>query len=264
MKLIDFHTHIYPEAIADKATRNIRRFYGFNESNGDHGSAENLLKKGKEGGISEFVVLPVALNPKQVRKINQNILDEVAAHPEFHGFGTIHLEMEGLMEEAEFIHRSKLHGIKLHPDTQLFNIDDERLFPLYDYMQSAHLALLTHTGDPRYDYSHPRRMKRVIELFPNLEVIAPHFGGWGVFEEALALLGPEHCWVDLSSSRQVMSEEQFLRYIDAYGADRVLYGSDFPVWDCKEEAEFFMRLPLKDTDREKIAYKNAEKILKKG
>lgn len=261
MKLIDFHTHIYPEPIADKATRNIRRFYGFDEEGGEHGSAEILLKKGKEGGISEFVVLPVALNPAQVRKINQNILDEVAAHPEFHGFGTIHPEMEGMMEEAEFILKSPLHGIKLHPDTQLFNIDDERLFPLYDFMQGK-MPLMIHTGDPRYDYSHPRRLKRVLELFPNLEAIAPHFGGWSLFDEALALLGPKNCWIDLSSSRQFMSKEQFLRYIEAYGADRVLYGSDFPVWDAKEEAEYFMALPLKDSDKEKIAFKNAENILK--
>jgi predicted TIM-barrel fold metal-dependent hydrolase len=61
-----------------------------------------------------------------------------------------------------------------------------------------------------------------------------------------------------------MSQEQFLKYIDAFGADRILYGSDFPVWDLKEEADFFNTLPLKAEDREKIAYKNAEKVLKKA
>ena len=262
MKIIDFHTHIYPDAIADKATAAIRNFYEFGEG-GLHGSASVLLERGKAGGIEEFVVLPVALNPDQARKINENILNEIAIHKEFHGFGTVHAAMEGLMDEVEFIHRAGLHGIKLHPDTQLFNIDDERLLPMYDYMQGK-LPLITHTGDPRHDYSHPRRLKRVMDLFPKLEVIAPHFGGWSVFDEAVALLGPKNCWVDLSSSRQIMSQEQFMHYIDAYGADRVLFGSDFPIWDPKEEADYFMQLPLKESDKEKIAYKNAEKILKKG
>ncbi|MBQ7971755.1 MAG: amidohydrolase [Clostridia bacterium] len=262
MKIIDFHTHIYPDAIADKATAAIRKFYEFGEG-GFHGSAQVLLERGKAGGIAEFAVLPVALHPDQVRKINENIIHEASAHQEFHGFGTVHAAMDGLMEEAEFIFRAGLHGIKLHPDTQLFNIDDERLLPVYDYMQGK-LPLITHTGDHRYDYSHPRRLKRVMDLFPRLEVIAPHFGGWSVFDEAVALLGPKNCWVDLSSSRQMMSTEQFLHYIDAYGADRVLFGSDFPIWDPAEEAAFFMQLPLKDADKEKIAYKNAEKILKKG
>jgi predicted TIM-barrel fold metal-dependent hydrolase len=209
------------------------------------------------------VVLPVALNPKQVRKINQNIIDQVALHPEFHGFGTVHAAMEGMEEELEFIEKNGLKGIKIHPDTQLFNIDDERLFPVYDSIQGK-MPLMVHTGDPRYDYSHPRRLKRVLELFPGLEAIAPHFGGWSLFDEALELLGPKNCWIDLSSSRQFMSQEQFLHYIEAYGADRILYGSDFPVWDAKEEAEYFMNLPLKEADKEKIAYKNAEKILKKA
>lgn len=262
MKFIDFHTHIYPDAIADKATAYIRNFYDFGEG-GLHGSASVLLERGAAGGIDEFVVLPVAMNPAQVRKINEYILKEVDAHKEFHGFGTVHAAMEGLMEEVEFIHRAGLHGIKLHPDMQLFNIDDERLFPMYDYMQGK-LPFIAHTGDYRHDYSNPLRLKRVMELFPKLEVIAPHFGGWSVFDEAVQLLGAKNCWVDLCSSRQMMSEEQFLHYIDAYGTDRVLFGSDFPIWDPKEEAEYLMRLPLSDADKEKIAYKNAEKILKKG
>ena len=75
MKLIDFHTHIYPEPIADKATQAVRDFYEM-EQGGVHGTAEFLLERGKQAGVTDFVVLPVALNPKQVRKINQNIVDQ--------------------------------------------------------------------------------------------------------------------------------------------------------------------------------------------
>ena len=261
MKLIDFHTHIYPEPIADKATQAVRDFYEM-EQGGVHGTAEFLLERGKQAGVTDFVVLPVALNPKQVRKINQNIVDEVALHPEFHGFGTVHAAMENMEEELEFILQNGLLGIKLHPDTQLFNIDDRRLFPLYSAIQGK-LPLMLHTGDPRYDYSHPRRLVRVMEEFPQLEVIGAHFGGWGVQAMAWELLKNKNCWVDLSSSRQFMSREDFIKYIDLYGADRVLYGTDFPLWDPVEEADFFRSLPLTEEAREKIAYKNAEKILKK-
>lgn len=261
LKLIDFHTHIYPEAIADKATQAVRDFYEMDQG-GVHGTAEFLLNRGKQGGIEEFVVLPVALNPKQVRKINQNIIDEVARHPEFHGFGTVHAAMDNMEEELEFIEKSGLKGIKIHPDTQLFNIDDERLYPMYSYIQGR-MPIIMHTGDPRYDYSHPKRLLKVWEQFPKLEVIGAHFGGWGVQSMAWELLKDKDCWVDLSSSRQFMSEEDFYRFIDLYGADRVLYGSDFPLWDPKEEADYFMQMKLKDEEKEKIAYKNAERILNK-
>ncbi|MBQ8894715.1 MAG: amidohydrolase family protein [Clostridia bacterium] len=259
--MIDFHTHIYPEPIADKATKAVRDFYEFEEG-GVHGTAEFLLEQGKKAGVEEFVVLPVALNPKQVRKINQNIIEETALHPELHGFGTVHAAMENMEEELEFIEKNGLLGIKIHPDTQLFNIDDERLFPMYAAIQGK-MPIMIHTGDYRYDYSHPRRLVKILEMFPKLEVIGAHFGGWSLFGEAYELLKNRSCWVDLSSSRQFMSEAEFLKYIDLYGADRVLYGSDFPLWDPKEEAEFFLRLPLAEDAREKIAWKNAEKIMKR-
>ncbi len=262
MKFIDFHTHIYPDPIADKATQAVRDFYEMGQG-GLHGSAEVLLERGKKCGIEKYLVLPVALKPQQVRHINQTILDALAIHPEFYGFGTVHASMEDLLGELDFIEKSGLLGIKLHPDTQLFNIDDERLFPLYDAMQGK-LPLMLHTGDPRYDFSHPRRLLRIMQLFPRLEVIGAHFGGWGVQEEAWPLLKDTRCWVDLSSSRQFMSKEQFAHYIDLYGADRVLFGSDFPLWDPKEEVEYFMSLPMSDDAREKIAWRNAERILQKN
>ena len=260
MKIIDFHTHIYPDAIADKATKSIRDFYEFEEG-GVHGSADFLLERGKAGGVSKFVVLPVALKPSQVRHINCSMIDEVAKHPEFYAFGTVHAEMENMIGELEFIEKSGLYGIKIHPDTQQFNIDDKRLFPLYDYIQGK-LPIMIHTGDHRYDYSHPRRLVKILENFPKLEVIGAHFGGWSLFDTAYELLKNERCWVDTSSTRQFTGEADFCRFIDRYGADRVLYGSDFPIWDPKEEAEFFMHLGIRDEDKEKIAYKNAEKILK--
>lgn len=261
MRLIDFHTHIYPEAIADKATQAVRDFYEMDKG-GVHGTADFLLKQGKAAGVTDFVVLPVALKPNHVRHINQTIIDAVAEHSEFYGFGTVHAAMEDLEGELEFIEKNGLLGIKIHPDTQLFNIDDPRLFPMYEYIQGK-MPIMMHTGDPRYDYSHPRRLLNVLEQFPRLEVIGAHFGGWGIQDTAYDLLKNTNCWVDLSSSRQFMSKADFMRYIDLYGADRVLYGSDFPLWDPKEEAEYFLHLPLKDEDREKIAWRNAQRILKK-
>ena len=69
MQIIDFHTHIYPDAIAAKAAQSIRDFYEI----GDQelvGTVSLLLESGKQAGISRFVVLPVGLKPDQVASIN--------------------------------------------------------------------------------------------------------------------------------------------------------------------------------------------------
>lgn len=259
MKIIDFHTHIYPEAIAEKATNSIKDFYELKGGN-VIGKPEELLKRGKSVGIEKFVVLPVAIKPDHTRHINDFIIEQTKKHSEFVGFGTVHAAMENISDEAEYILKSGLKGIKMHPDTQLFNIDDERLFPLYEAVGDR-LLVMFHCGDTRYNYSHPKRVRRVLDNFPKLRVVAAHFGGYSMFDTAAECLKDTDCMLDISSALMFMSEEEKQKYINVYGADRLLYGTDFPLWDPIVEVERFMALKLTDSEREKIAHKNAERIL---
>ncbi len=261
MKIIDFHTHVYPEKIAQRATENVVGFYDLKEGlGGKIGTSKVLLECGRNAGIENYVILPVALKPEHVRHVNQGILNELSLHKEFYGFGTVHAGMENISEEIEFISSVGLKGVKIHPDTQKFNMDDERLFPMYDAIQGK-LPILIHCGDPRYDFSHPRRLKRIIDNFPKLTVIGAHLGGWMLFDEALALLKDTNCYFDISSSRMFMRTDGIYKYINAYGADRLLFGSDFPIWDPQKEAEYFLSLNISFADKEKIGYKNALCIL---
>ena len=261
MRIIDFHTHVYPEKVALKAAKSISDFYCL-EGGGMDGTVETLLKQGDKAGISEFVLLPVAIKPDHVRSINNFICEELKLNDRFYGFGTVHAEMDNLCEEAEYIINSGLLGIKMHPDTQLFNIDDERLFPLYDMIKGK-LPVIFHTGDKRYDYSHPARVRRVLDNFPELEVIAAHFGGYSMQEIAFECLKDTNCFFDISSSLMFMEEGEAEKYINAYGAERMLYGSDYPLWDPEKEVKSFLKLKLSDEQFEQIAYKNALRILKK-
>ncbi|MGN0536629.1 MAG: amidohydrolase family protein [Acutalibacteraceae bacterium] len=258
MQIIDFHTHIYPEQIAEKATKSVCDFY--NLKTDLIGTDTVLLSRGRIAGITNYVLLPVAVRPEQVRHINQFIVNEVEAHSELYGFGTLHAAMEDFDSEIRFIESAGLKGIKLHPDTQQFPVDDERLFPLYEQLQGK-MPILIHCGDKRYDYSHPKRLRHIIDLFPKLRVIAAHLGGWSVFDEAFELLKDTDCYFDISSCMSVLSPEQMKKYINGYGADRVLFGSDFPLWDPIREVETFMKLDLTEAAREKIAFQNARMIL---
>jgi len=149
----------------------------------------------------------------------------------------------------------------MHPDFQLFNIDDERLFPMYEHLQGK-IPVIFHVGDDRYDYSHPRRVRRLLELFPNLQVIAAHFGSYALYREAYDLLKDKDCFFDVSSSLMFMDEGVAESYINSYGAERFVYGSDYPMWDPVVEMERFLKLKLTDDQFEQIAHKTAEYILK--
>ena len=258
MKAIDFHAHIYPDSIASKATENICDYYGLKSDLS--GTAETLLRKGSEAGIERYVLLPVALKPDNVRKINSFILTECEAHDVFTGFASLHAAQDDIEEETEFILLNGFKGIKLHPDTQGFATDDERMFDVYRRIQGR-LPLLVHCGDRRSDLSHPKRLRRVIDLFPDLTVIAAHLGGWSMPETALAYLKDTNCYFDISSCLGVMKAEEVTGYIRAYGAERILFGTDFPVWDPVSERKRFDELPLDKEEKEMILYRNAEKLL---
>lgn len=259
MKLIDIHTHIYPDAIAEKATESIRDFYQL-DGGGMNGSAKMLLSQGDKAGIDKFVILPVGMRPDRVRHVNDFILTQVAEQPRFIGFGTVHAAMEQLTDEVEYIIDKGLRGIKMHPDFQEFNIDDERLFPVYEMIQGK-LPVIFHMGDPRYDCSHPARLRKILEQFPRLRVIAAHFGGYSMYETAYELLHDKDCIFDISSSLMFMPEGEAEKYINAFGAERMAFGTDYPLWDPVTETKRFQQLKLSPTQFDQISHKTAEDFL---
>ena len=259
LRIINFHTHIYPDAIALKATDSVGKFYSIEMDR--LGTVERLLTDCKDAKIDKCVVHSVATTPKQVETINNFIASTCEEHKEFYGFGTMHPDFENPEKEIERILKLGLKGIKIHPDTQKFNIDDEKMFPVYEAI-SGKLPILIHCGDYRYNYSHPQKVARIIDMFPNLTVIAAHFGGWSIHDLALEYLLDKNCFLDVSSSFFLTGMKRAEELIKLYGAERMIFGTDFPMWGAKEELEKFMSMNLSKKEKELILHKNAEKILK--
>lgn len=260
MQLIDIHTHIYPAAISRKAAASIREFYQLDTKEMD-GTADTLLAWGTEAGVDRFVVLPVAMRPDRTRHINDFIIGQVALQPRFLGFGSIHAGMENITDEVEYILQNGLLGVKMHPDFQEFAIDDPRLFPAYEAMQGK-LSVMLHMGDTRYSYSHPARLRHVLDNFPALQVIAAHFGGYRMYETAYTQLRDKDCIFDVSSSMMFMERGIPEKFINIYGAERMAFGTDYPLWDPVTETKRFLQLDLTDAQFEQIGHKTAERIFK--
>lgn len=262
MKIIDFHNHVYPEKIARKATEAVSAFYDFHVMERT-GTVEELVTSHKNAGIDICVVHAVATSPQQVERVNDFAAQTSAdSNGTIYAFGSLHKDLENKIAEIDRCISLGLKGIKLHPDTQVMNVDDDSMLEAYEYLQGK-LPLLLHAGDFRYDYSHPRRIRRICRMFPDLQVIGAHFGGWSVWEEAKeCLLDMDNCMFDTSSTSGFTETEEFEKLICTYGADRLLFGTDFPMWDPKEELERLMAVPMSDGDREKILWSNAAGLLK--
>ena len=254
MLIIDGHTHIFPDKIAEKASKSIGEFYDIPMRY--DGTVGTLLSLGEKYGISKHLTHSVATLPEQVLSINDFISDMVKANPDrLIGFATLHPDMEDVESEVSRVIDLGLKGIKMHPDFQRFKIDEPRLDKLYKTIEGR-LPLLIHTGDSRYDFSSPARVPPVLDKFPALNMICAHFGGWSEWNDAQRILSGRRVWVDTCSSLSFIGKEKTLELIDCFGEDYVIFGSDYPMWDPGDEIEMIKSLGLTQEQLEKLFYKN--------
>lgn len=260
-KIINAHCHIYPEKIADKAVIGIRDFYDLDMSL--NGKLDDLIKDGSEVGVTHYLVHSVATTPKQVKSINEFIAESVRSHPDlFTGFGTLHPNSEDIQGDFNHLIELDLKGVKLHPDFQRFAMNEERAFKIGEVVSDAGVPMQVHCGDFRYNYSNPEQIKPFLEKYPEIPFIGAHFAGWSMWEDATSkLAGFENLYVDLSSSLYALTPETALELIHAYGADKVLWGTDYPMWVAKSEMEYFNKIDLTKKERNLILYENAAKLL---
>ena len=232
MEIIDAHAHIYPEKIAQKATDSIGGFYDI-KMEMPAGTADRLIEDGSRAGIKRYVVHSVATTAHQVRSINEFIKREMDAHPEFIGFMTLHQDLteEEVNHEVAWAIENGFKGIKLHPDFQKFNIDDQNVEKFYK-AASGKLPILLHMGDNRFDYSKPYRLVNMAKKYKDVNFIAAHFGGYRCWEEVDVYKGLNNIYFDTCSSLPFITSEKAKELIDTFGADRFFFATDFPMWDA--------------------------------
>ncbi len=257
--IIDSHAHIFPEKIAEKAVESIGNYYGINMS--ASGTVEDLLETGRKINVYKYVVHSTATRAGQVKPINDFIAEMQGKYPCFIGLGTIHPELQDIDSEVDRIIELGLKGIKLHPDFQEFNIDDENMMPIYR-AAAGRLPILIHMGDEVKTSSRPKRLARVLDLFPDLTVIAAHLGGYQMWDESLEYLAGRNLYFDTSSSFFSLDARKVVEIIRRHGIDKVLFGTDYPMWNHEDELRRFNNLGLSEDERKLILYENACRLFK--
>ena len=257
--VIDCHCHVYPDKIADKAVESIGGFYDLPMFY--DGKASTLIEYGSEVGIKHYIIFSVATTPAQVQSINRFIAETVATSGGLMtGLGTLHPDSDNIEADIEQILSLGLKGVKMHPDFQKFRINDEKCHKIYSLCHGK-LPVYLHTGDSRYEFSNPDNMLPILEKYPDLIVVGAHFGGWSCWREAAEKLsGYKNFYVDCSSSFDWLTADEARELVRAYGADRVLFGTDFPMWSHKKELEAFYAMRLNSDEEKKILFENAIRL----
>ncbi len=257
-EIIDAHTHVFPAKIAEKASNAIGDFYKAPMEY--NGSSDELIKSGSKIGVSKYLICSAATTADQTTHINNFIISECESHNEFIGFGTLHPHFDDLENETKKIVDNNLKGIKLHPDFQKFDIDDNVAYNIYELAQAYDLPILFHTGDDRYEYSRPHKLLQIIKDFPKIKIIAAHFGGYQCWQEAINTIAKkENVMFDTSSTIGFVPIEYAKKIANKFDKERLFFGTDFPMWNHETELNRFFKLGFSYEDNQKILSKNFKK-----
>lgn len=165
-------------------------------------------------------------------------------------------------------------GAKFHPSLQDFYPSDERHFPLWQKAADLGIPCLFHTGtsgigagEPggqgiKLDPARPIHLDVVAARFPQLAIIAAHFG-WPWHLELIAMaLHKTNIYIELSGWSPRYYPPELVREIGGRLQDRTLFGSDYPFIKPLRVLEELDGLELKPEARVKILRENAARLLK--
>ena len=171
--------------------------------------------------------------------------------------------MDDMLNTLDQIVAYGLRGVKLHPDFQRFPADAPFVIQAARAMAERKLVLLIHAGDPRQRFSNPEQISRLASACPDTTVIAAHLGGWRHWTRAaLSLAKWANIRVDTSSSLPFLKPDEAVACIRAFGANRVLFGTDYPMWHPADERARFMALPLTSDEQQMILWNNGARLFR--
>ena len=280
--IIDIHTHTFPEKIAAAALKKMQA--SSHIALFSDGTEAGLIQSERRAQADVAVVQPAATNPAKVSHMNDTVIrvNETSRETGLISFGAMHPAFEGWEKELERLKAAGVKGIKLHPPYSSVPIDDPRSIAVLRKCRELRLIVLVHSGWdvglPESQAALPEKIRRALDAAGPVRLIAGHMGGWRCWEDALRYLLDTGAYLDTAFSLGAMTPapdhhpwtreglallgtQEFCQLVRAFGADRILFGTDSPWGDPKEEVEKIRALPLTQEERNAILGENAKKLL---
>jgi predicted TIM-barrel fold metal-dependent hydrolase len=258
--IIDAHCHVWPDHIA--ATVLAGRPADLDARH--DGTMAGLGRTMDEAGIDRALCLGVAHAARTVQRTNEFIgsVDRTRFVP----FGTVHPELSPAVN-LKSLQDNGIGGVKLHPLFQDLSLADPRLVDIAEALAEAGITVITHVGAggdaDANDRGSPRSLRTLLDAVPGLRVIACHFGGYHRLDEAEELLVGSRAVLETSwpPSTAGLDPARVREIIARHGADRVVYGSDWPMTDPAAEIAAIRALGLPPEDEAAILGDNLATLL---
>ncbi len=260
MRIIDFHTHAFPDAIAPGAIAAL-------EAQGDtaahyDGTVTGLLGAMDAAGIAVSVIQPVATKPSQVCAINDWVA--TLASDRIVPFGAMHPDFPDPAVEIARMRALGLRGFKMHPEYQSFEPHERRMQPILAAAAGHRMIAFFHAGaDIGFDTVRgtARSFAAVLDAHPGLTVVLAHMGGFQQWDAVAESLAGRDVWLDTAYTPGHLADDAFVELVLAHGADRVVFGSDGPWTDAAAEIAHLRSVGFDEAELEGILGGNAERLL---
>ena len=279
--IVDIHTHTFPDSIAAATITKLQaasRTQPFTD-----GTNGGLRASMTACGVDCSVLLPVATNPEKVSSMNDraargNLNWQKSG---LYTLGCIHPLMDHPRRELKRIAALGLKGVKIHPAYQHTYFDDPRYLDILDACGELDLVVLAHAGIdiglPEPVFCTPPMIRRALDSVGPVKLILAHMGGWRQWDEVEDTLTGCNVYLDTSFSLgsitplpgvsmpreelELMGQEQFLRFVRAFGPQRLLFGTDSPWGNQAADLARLQALPLSAQEKEAILGGNAVRLL---
>lgn len=261
MCIIDFHTHAFPDSLAERA---MAALIGGSGVGAYHdGRISSLLRSMDAHGIEKSVLASIATRPEQFATILK--WSRSVASDRLIPFPSVHPLDPEAGERLAIVRDEGFRGVKLHPYYQDFTVDDERLDQFYARAGELGLIVLIHGGfDPAFPRDRIASGDRFLNLyrkFPALQFVAAHFGAWDDWEIVRERLLGHPVYMDLSMSIDRMPKADAEYFVTHHPADYILFATDSPWGDPAEHLRRLAALDVDEAIKEKIRHRNARRLL---
>ena len=266
--IIDFHTHVFPDRIAEKTIALLSEKGGIPPFS--DGTCEGLLSRIREAGVDVAVTLPVLTSPTQFDSVVRFALElnreNEGKSPRLLSFAGIHPDCEDIEGKMAFLRESGFKGVKIHPDYQGVYINDERYIRIVAAAKKEDLIVVTHAGVDTGFRNCPIRCtpERALDLLrrvPYPKIVFAHLGGCEMQKEVLETLAGENVYLDTAYVLRFTDKEYMKKLLLRHGEDRILFASDSPWSDIKTDVEILKSFSLGKDAEEKIFCENAKALL---
>jgi predicted TIM-barrel fold metal-dependent hydrolase len=243
--VVDAHVHLFPPDVIACKDDYCARDEWFGVTHASYPTdrfprVEKLIASMDAAGVDRAVVAAWPWRDAAICRVHNDFLAEVcASEPRLAWLGIVNPADPGAAAELARARDLGAAGIgELNADAQGFLWEDEmqvrevaELATTLDFPLMAHVSEPMGHAYPGKGTATPPHILAFIEQHPDLRFVAAHWGGGLPFYELMPEVGMalRNVSYDTAASTYLYRPQVFDAVVRIAGADRVLWGSDYPV-----------------------------------